>query len=639
MRRESAAVDVTAGPADRVATRNFSPGLLLAAAVLCVYGGIAVSVDFPRTAMAFQSDEATYYMMGHSLAEDGDLTYRRGDLVRVWRDFRTGPSGVFLKKGRDIVDAGLMLRPPFFWTATVPDPDAGRLFYGKSFIYPLFAWPFVELFGTNGFLVLNALLLSLAVWCSYLFLHARMPPAIAASLAGAFVLATVVPVYYVWITPELFNFAIGLLAYFCWLYKEVEVRECAPRGMRWLFGASSDIAAAALLGIATFSKVSNAALFPPIVLWLAWRRRWMHGAMATAVFVLLAGGLFAANMAMTGEWNYQGGDRKTFYFEFPFQTLASGFEGDVRARDEALTDVIFNRSVFLTNLVNNFKWFFVGRYSGLVAYFFPSVFALAAFLLRPRQRPLWQYLVFAAGMGQILLFIISLPYTWFGGGGSVGNRYFMGAHGVFLFLMPPVTRTWMTVVPWVIGGIFVGKLVINPFVSSVRPGEYADAGPLRLLPVELSNVNDLPINTDPSRVRVWFGDNPGLDDPGFQIYFVDRNNYGREEDKSFWVEGESKAEFLIKTDRPFRRIALTLTAGPVATRVDARVAGRSQQVALVAGASHRILFDLGPGYPYEARAFVWVASVSSSNGFVPLFYEPSDDARYLGVRVKPIIIP
>ncbi len=43
--------------------------------------------------------------------------------------------------------------------------------YGKSFIYAAFAAPFVRLFGTNGFLVLHALLLALAAWCGYLFLH------------------------------------------------------------------------------------------------------------------------------------------------------------------------------------------------------------------------------------------------------------------------------------------------------------------------------------------------------------------------------------------------------------------------------------------------------------------------------------
>src|SRR6185295_14823309 len=131
-----------------------------------------------------------------------------------------GPSGLFLKKGSDILEAGPMLRPPFFWTRTQPDPDPSRLYYGKSFAYPLVAAPFVRLFGTNGFLVLHAVLLALVLWSSYLFLHARMSATMSAALAGAFVMASIVPVYFVWITPELFNFSLGLLAYFCWLYKE-----------------------------------------------------------------------------------------------------------------------------------------------------------------------------------------------------------------------------------------------------------------------------------------------------------------------------------------------------------------------------------------------------------------------------------
>src|ERR671938_295747 len=101
----------------------YMPGLLLGAVLLCVYGGIALTVDFPRAAMGIQSDEATYYMMGYSLAYDGDLAYRREDLQRVWREFPSGPSGVFLKKGRKILRVGLMRRPPFVWTRTASDPD------------------------------------------------------------------------------------------------------------------------------------------------------------------------------------------------------------------------------------------------------------------------------------------------------------------------------------------------------------------------------------------------------------------------------------------------------------------------------------------------------------------------------------
>src|SRR5688500_9452877 len=240
--------------------RDPRPGAALALAILFIYGGLALTVDFPRAAVGIQSDEATYYMMGHSLARDGDLTYRRDDLVRVWKPFPSGPSGLFLKRGADILDWGLMLRPPFVWTRAQPDPDQSRYFYGKSFAYPLVAAPFVKLFGTNGFLVLHALLLASVAWCAYLFVHARAPALPSAILAGAFLIPTVIPVYYVWITPELFNFAIVFFAYFCWLYREVETREQMPRPLRWLASGGGDIVAAALLALATFSKPSNALL-------------------------------------------------------------------------------------------------------------------------------------------------------------------------------------------------------------------------------------------------------------------------------------------------------------------------------------------------------------------------------------------
>lgn len=632
---------VSAAGVSTARAAKYAPGLVLAGVLLAVYGGLALSVDFPRAALGIHSDEATYYMMGHSLALDGDLTYRREDLPRVWREFPSGPTGLFLKRGEDIVDAGLMLRPPFFWTRTQPDRDSSRYFYAKSFIYPLCAAPFVAAFGTNGFLVLHALLLALVAWCSYLFLHARMPAFVAAVLAGGFILASVVPVYFVWIAPELFNFSMGLLAYFCWLYKEVREAPRAGGRTRWLFGGTSDVFAAALLGIATFSKATNVLLFLPLAAWLIWRRRWAHAVLAAAVFLAVAVGLFGVNTAITGDWNYQGGDRKTFYAEFPFQTPASGFDivPQRHGRDETLAELIFDPAVFWTNLSHNLKWFFFGRYAGLVAYFFPAVFALVGYLAAVRRRPPWQHLVLAGAILQMLIFIIATPYTWSGGGGSVGNRYFMNAYGLFLFLVPPVTRLSIAVVPWVIGSLFMAPLVLNPFAASFRPGDNAKSGPLRLLPVELTMVYDWPINTDRSRVAVWFGDYPPGSSPGFQIYFFDDNAYPPEVDKSFWVKGESRAEFLVKTDRPMKRLLLELTAGAAPTQVRAALAGRAQEIALQPGETKQVSFALGPGFPYQGRWPVWLASVSSSHGFTPIFVDPSSaDNRYLGVRVRPTLV-
>ena len=133
----------------------------------------------------------------------------------MFREFRSGPRGVFLKKGKTIGGGA--------------DPDGSRLFYGKSFIYPFFAWPFVRVLGTSGFLVFN-------LACSRWRLHAPisfLPLARARSSASCwrsrFVFATAVPVYVVWMMPELFNLTIGMGAYFFWLFKEVSPR-AAPVG-------------------------------------------------------------------------------------------------------------------------------------------------------------------------------------------------------------------------------------------------------------------------------------------------------------------------------------------------------------------------------------------------------------------------
>lgn len=128
-------------------------GWLGALVVLALYAGLAVNVDVPAASAGIFSDEATYYLMGHSLAADGDLEYRREDLERVYREYPTGPAGVFLKRGTDVTGFRLTLRPPFVEFPGIPDQDQARLYYGKSFIYPLTAAPFVWLFGTNGFLL------------------------------------------------------------------------------------------------------------------------------------------------------------------------------------------------------------------------------------------------------------------------------------------------------------------------------------------------------------------------------------------------------------------------------------------------------------------------------------------------------
>jgi hypothetical protein len=633
------------------------PGVILATVFLCIYGTLALVVDFPKARVGLQSDEATYYMMGLSLVHDGDLTYRKDDLVRVWKEFPAGPAGVFLKRGQKI--------------GGEPDPDESRYFWGKSFIYPLVAAPFILLFGTNGFLLLNAVMLAAVLLCGYLFLHARSGPWPSAILASAFVMASIVPVYFVQIMPEVFNFSLATLAYFCWLYKEVAAPARSPRGTAWLFTGRSDLAAAALLGLLTFSKPPSALLFAAPVLWAlfrlttifrlkteatgipkensvvsalpensvgsAFRRKVL---LPVVAFTLVAGGLFAVNMAITGAWNYQGGGgRKSYVTEFPFQNEVTPPQvGAPKSRDELMADVIFNPRTFTSNQTHNLGYFFVGRYAGMLGYFFPGFFAMLALLVAPRRRPGWQWLVLGAALLQGLFFLVITPYTWSGGG--VGNRYYFTGYGVMLFLLPPIESIALAFVPWVIGGLFLAQMTMNPFATVIKPSDAAKSGPLRLLPVELTLLNDVPLATDPSRSRVWFGD-LGQGDPGFLLSFLDDNAYGKEEDKSFWVRGESRAELVIKTDRPMRKAVFTIAAGPVAADVKITIAGRSQSVHLEPGQSTEVSMAMPPGLLYEKEiegGRLWNASIACSSGFTPIFYDTNaTDTRYLGVRVKPML--
>jgi len=652
---------------------SLKPGLILAAVFLCVYGAFALTVDVPRATYAFKSDEATYYMQGWSLVADGDLTYRREDLVRVWREFPAGPAGVFLKKGFRIDGS--------------PDPAQHRLFYGKSFIYPLFAAPLIFCFGTNGFLLLNAICLSLVLLCGYLFLHARSRPWPSALLAAGFVMASVVPVYFVQIMPEVFNFSLAFLGYFCWLYKEVASLERSPRGTQWLFTWKSDVVMAILLGIATFSKITNAGLFAaPVCWWLisglagAFHRRQAGTAsrrpeglharagheaarveppvapgvgpeirigrslLVVAVFGLVAGGLFGINMAISGQWNYQGGGpdiRKSYYFEFPFQNDLPAHEiGVSKSRDTPMWNVIFSRTA-PSNVARNVEYFFVGRHAGLLPYFFPGLFAMGLMLAAPRRRPLWQWLVLASALAQGLVFLITTPYTWSGGG--VGNRYFFGGYGVMLFLLPPVELVAAALVPWAVGGLFVGASVLSPFTASFKPSEIAKAGPFRLLPVELTLLNDLPVFTEgAARSRVEFG---GVreTDPKFLVSFLDDNAYGREEDKSFWTRGDSRADLVFKVGMPLRRVVFSITAGPVPVEVKITIDGRSNDLRLGPGETGRTSIAMPDGFPYEKEvegALLWNVRIETEGGFTPLFFDSaSSDVRYLGARIKPMLEP
>jgi hypothetical protein len=628
------------------------PGVLATTALALVCLGFAVSVDYPRTAKAFKGDEATYYSLTYSIARDGDFTFQRQDLIRVWEEF-SGPDGIFLKRGSNV---GFRRSStfPFFVMERTPDSARGRLYYGKSFIYPLFAAPFVWLFGTTGFLVFHALLLTLNLALAYRFLAARgSNPGLAAGFACVFLFASVTPVYFVWLTPELFNVTLVLTAFFLWSYKRVAPPpERSTRLERYLRSPRSDYAALVLLGIATFSKPTHILLTLPIGATALFAREWRRLALMIVCFGVVVIGLFGLNAITTGEFSYQGGYRKTFYGAttgFPFANTWETFDnrGVSVATDAVPFDILLHRDTAPV-LAWNLLYFTVGRYSGLLPYFFPGLVAAALFVARRDERKSWQSWVAAGLVFGAVALMCYMPYTYSGGGGPVGNRYFVSFYPLFLFLMPAIRSAWPIVIGLAVGALFTAKILLTPFSSSVNPGDHTKAGPLRWLPIERTLLNDLPVSADAERARRPLGGSPPI-----QAYFMDDNAFLPEGD-GFWVRGESRADLLLRApltrgadDRDIslrvRALSIEVTNGGAANHV------------VVSGGWDRVRLDLAPnevrvvqvsagsGVPYkparDPTGFVYGLSVSSTAGLVPFLHDSSNpDNRYLGafVRVVPI---
>ncbi|MGE3707626.1 MAG: hypothetical protein AB7I13_20315, partial [Vicinamibacterales bacterium] len=398
------------GPAPRASHRGPA---LLGLVLLVILISVARAVDVPRAGYGVKSDEATYVAMALSLAHDGNLSYERRDYERFTGIYHQGPEGIFLKRGRRL---RLSVRPPFPFVHAIgrADPDASRLYYGKAFIYPVFAAPFVWLYGLNGMLLFHVLLLAAAALCGYLFLAAQAPPGVAALSTTAFLGAAALPVYGVFLMPEIFNFALVFVAFFLWLYKEV-----APDTR--LRGHSTDIVAAVLLGLATYSKPAPvAALVAPLVLLAWWRRRWGHGLAIGLVAVAVAGACFAITAAISGEFNYQGGERQAFYGRFPFDAPEStwaALRGNAAATDGTAARRVLTSPHALGWFANNVTYFLMGRHFGFIPYYFPGAVAVIAWLLSRQRRDPWRVLTFAAFALAAVALLLITPFTWSGGGG------------------------------------------------------------------------------------------------------------------------------------------------------------------------------------------------------------------------------
>ncbi len=594
----------------------------LVAASLC-FG--ALLVDFPgRSKGQFWSDGATYYSMAWSLAEDFDLRYEVRDLYRVRREFPAGPQGVFLKRA----SGGLGWDPGagFPWLHRI-GPDEPRIYYAKSFAHTLFAAPLVALFGTPGLMLTNALAMTVALFLGYALARRREESLLALVWTLVLLLGTITPLYLVWPQPEILN--IGLIV----------------AGL-WAWARSKPMLAAVLLGIATYSKPTNLFLALPLgvepllpgpdrSLAKGIREMLRRGAAMAAVVVAFYG----ANALVTGEINYQGGERKTFYDSFPGQERGvtfgnSGFwmttnqvgplvEGEddekvARGSGPPLAAAEL-RGAFFANL----GYFWIGRYGGAIPYYLPVVAgALLFLLLGPRTRE--GALGLASLVVSYLFYIWLIPANWYGGGGTVGNRYFLNLVPLG-FLLLPRGRAWIASGAGAIAAVVLLLPIFSaPFFYSSHPGQHAARRPFKVFPAELTMLNDLSFCIERWRCRQPVGDTIGdlhkhwpADPRSYYLYFPDDETEGglleHDGDRGFRLRPASKAEVILRGLEPVRTTTFGISEGAPGTELRVRVDGEEGRVVLDASGRGSVTIETALGLLYY-DTFLHVIDFALSDG-------------------------
>jgi hypothetical protein len=242
-----------------------------------------------------------------------------------------------------------------------------------------------------------------------------------------------------------------------------------------------------------------AALALPL-LWTCWRRRrlsaiaWIGGA---AVALGLIAGLA---VALTGHPTpYLGVTRQGVQVcepgRMPIEPLPAAAAppdgGGVVTSAERPTggawSWVFQRpSVDVPLLWLNARYFLYGRHTGLLLYFPFTALALWSFLRHGRRLDGGLLLLALAAVALFTLIFIS--HNWQGGGGFIGNRYYVVVVPAFLYLATRVT--WRgAALGYALGGLFLGPILLTPF-GPVGPEPTLQAhvrnAPFRYFPLELT---------------------------------------------------------------------------------------------------------------------------------------------------------
>lgn len=492
--------------------------------------------------VTLKADEPAYYLAALSLARDGDMRCETKDLRRLFDGFPHRPI------------ENLILMSVDGWQT---------VHFGKPIIYSVLAAPWAAAFEHRGMMAFNMALFVAMIWMGFFYLRRSSPEGIAAFFAASFFLVSVGFAYVFWLHTEVLN----MFSVMACLY--LAATEADRKGSGWiarlLAGPARTMLSGAALSLSIYNKPMMAALAIPALFMIARKR----GARAIGAWLLAAAVGLAAQGAVSWMLTdtptpYLGTSRVGWRIEDPerFEARLEPFRRPVEEPQRHSSWYWLARipDLFPRMLVENAGYFLVGRHTGLLVYMPFSLICMILFLLHDRKNPT-RWLILGCLAGVAFFFLVWIYFNWHGGGGFVGNRYFVNLYPAFLFLVPALRPAWLLGLGYVLGGLFLSPVLLSPFGAMVpHPTLQAHArgAAFQWLPQELSIARTVP-------GYVTFG-TQGVSVRG-------RKDQFRVSDRgasAFELRGASTAELWISSAEPIARLELEVTspARPNRVRLD-----------------------------------------------------------------------
>lgn len=381
-----------------VLNRKVVANIVLAAGLVLIL--VLLGLTFNMTSNPVRGDEASHILQTLSLANDFDLKFEERD-GKHWKELGLSvhPAGLFFQKY-----------------------SSGYAF-AKPYGYSLFLAPFFILFGANGFGVGNTVifgLINLFIFLSLRSLYGKLESAL---LTVSFTFFSYAYMYVFYVHTDMFLAMLSSLFVFL---------------LTRLFVHPSKLYFTALCLVAAFiasEKIPAVLVLLPVLLLYFYKVKSFRTVVGFALIFTAGFLLFIfpyLHYSDYKSWNpYMG---KRFYassskpFTFDSNKPASSYGAVGSARYFNLSKII--KRTFDTSKarekISSFYYYFFGAYTGIIV-FIPFAFITILYsIFRVLKKPDWQLILPLIGLFSYILFYVVLFHkNYYGGGHSLGNRYFL----------------------------------------------------------------------------------------------------------------------------------------------------------------------------------------------------------------------